>query len=102
MGTRLLKIATISCILLCTMIVQALPLESQGSGDSSILETSTAHTKCSSKSSLSELYVGLQVLQKYAMLKHDTALVSAFMHASLNRMHEGNSCLLLEYSLIAC
>ena len=88
------KLATLSCILLCA-VTGAMPIECPGSGESGIPEASPDVTTCSYSSNLNELFVGLQVLQKYGLLKHDFSLVSTHTRTEFNRIHTSQSIVMI-------
>ena len=77
LGANFFQLATFSCVIVLCAVTGALPIASEGSGGSGIVEESINAT-CSYQSNINELFVGLQVLQKYCIEKYDPFLVSIY------------------------
>ena len=75
LGPSFVKLTTFASLLLCA-ITGALPVAFQGSEESGSSEEPANTTTCSYQSNLNELFIGLQVLQKYSIEKLELHLVS--------------------------
>ena len=82
LGANFFQLATFSCVIVLCAVTGALPIASSGSGGSgsggsgTVEELNNATMTCSYQSNINELFVGLQVLQKYCDYKYDPFLVS--------------------------